>query len=138
MVCLYCAHPTQVINSRLQKKNNQVWRRRKCLSCASIFTTHERIDLFTSLSVRHLGRYKPFSRDKLLISLHASLKHRKTALSDAAALTDTVITKLQPHIKNGSLENDMLLTVVFQTLKQFDKAASTYYRAYHPLVAGTS
>lgn len=132
MVCLYCSKDTGVINSRLQKKQNQVWRRRQCLSCGSIFTTLEKPDHATTLTVKTNTRYKPFVRDKLWLSIYDSLKHRKTALIDATALTDTVIAHIYSSTTSGSIDQEVLANVVQSILQRFDKAAATYYLAYHP------
>lgn len=135
MVCIYCSSPTGVVNSRLQKKANQVWRRRQCDSCGSIFTTHESVDLYTAIMVsKPTQPLEAFSRDKLFISIYDSLRHRKSALSDAEALTVTIITKLRGVLQNGVLNSDQLITVTNETLENFDKTAATVYRAYHPIV----
>lgn len=134
MVCLYCASSTQVTNSRLQKKLNQVWRRRRCLSCSTVYTTLEKIDYESALSVKSHNQYKPFSRDKLLLSIYDSLKHRKTALNDATALTDTVIAMLTQHISNACVGRGQIIDSTQLALKRFDKSAATYYAAYHPAV----
>ena len=132
MVCIYCQHETGVINSRHQKKLNQVWRRRQCQSCKSVFTTLEAASLLTSLSVEYKNSYKPFLRDKLFMSVYDSLKHRKTALNDATALTDTIISKLYAHVDTGRLQSRQIINVAHNVLKRFDKAAAIYYEAYHP------
>lgn len=132
MVCLYCANQTAVANSRLQKKSNHIWRRRKCLHCRAVFTTIEAPDLQTGLSVYHQNSYKPFYRDKLFISIYESLKHRKAALTDATALTDTVLLHLQPVI-NGTVDRDRIVSTVLGVLQRFDKVAATHYGAYHAL-----
>ncbi len=131
MVCIYCRYETKVTNSRHNKKLNFVWRRRQCLSCGSVFTTLEKPDLYSSLSVNQQSLYQPFSRDKLFISLYDSIKHRKSALTDSTALTDTVISKLNTKIQNACLTPEQIAKTAYAVLKQFDKAAATYYAAYH-------
>jgi len=133
MVCIYCGQGTSVSNSRLQKKRNQVWRRRHCKTCASDFTTLEKPDFLTALSVHHNNAYKAFSRDKLFLGIHDSLKHRKTALSDATALTDTIIGLLYPKIKDSSIDVAQVVMATSQTLHRFDKSAASHYDAYHPV-----
>ena len=132
MVCIYCQHDTNVINSRLQKKLNQVWRRRRCQNCNSVFTTLETINFQTVLAVAHKNAYKPFLRDKLLLSIHESLKHRKSALSDATAVTDTIISKLYANVIDGHIDRQQIIQTTGVVLKRFDKAAATHYQAYHP------
>lgn len=136
MICIYCKGDTRVVNSRLQKRLNQVWRRRQCLNCNAVFSSRERIDFATSLLVRHNGHggvRGQFTRDTLFISIYQCLNHRKDAISEATALTATVISKLLPKIKHASIERDTLVKTTAEVLKRYDKAAYTLYLAYHPL-----
>lgn len=133
MVCIYCGHETQVINSRPQKRTNQIWRRRKCQRCAAVFTTNERVDTESSLRVQNHGVLEPFSRDKLLIDIYDSLRHRKTALRDASALTQTVWSQLQGPIDEGLLDREEIIKTTSAVLRRFDKAAASHYLAFHPL-----
>jgi transcriptional regulator NrdR family protein len=133
MVCMYCAGPTAVVNSRAQRRANHIWRRRKCLACGSIFTTEERPQLAGSLAVQHpSGALQAFSRDQLFVSVHDSCKHRATALEDAAALTDTILNLLRPLIKNGCVNRADIVTTSHDVLRRFDHTAATVYAAYHP------
>jgi transcriptional repressor NrdR len=132
MVCIYCGGDTQVTNSRLQKKSNQVWRRRKCQACQGLFTSIEAANLPSSLLFKrdeeHLG---PFQRDILLISIYESCRHRKQAVEAATALTDTVLGKLRHKVKDASLKRQDVIKVTADVLKHYDKAAYTSYLAYH-------
>ena len=133
MVCILCGSKTQVINSRPQKRLNQVWRRRQCLSCQTVFTSEESVNYGASwvIKVKNSG-LQPFSRDKLFLSLYNSCRHRPTALSDASALTDTVVKRLLDVVdQNGGLEDSAIARTVQVALNRFDKAASSHYAAYH-------
>ena len=132
MVCIYCHGETRVINSRPQKRLNRVWRRRTCYVCGVTFTSVEAVDLSGSVTVRHLKALQPFQRDKLLMSIYDSLKHRKTALSDATGLTDTVISKLYPLMQQAVLQKIDIIQTTTLVLQRFDKPAATYYQAFHP------
>jgi transcriptional repressor NrdR len=132
MVCIYCGEKTEIINSRPQHRSNNVWRRRQCNSCKSIFTTAESVDYATAWTVRSLsGRYEPFSRDKLFISIFESCKHRKRPLNDATDLTQTVIKKLLSEVKDGSMRAPDISRVTQVVLNRFDQAASVYYQSFH-------
>lgn len=131
MVCIYCSHDTQVINSRHQKRLNQVWRRRKCLSCGAVFTTNESVDLSGVLRVRKSTALEPFSRDILLLSVYESLKHRKSALQDAGALTSTIVAALHPLAEDTVLDRDVITTVTSSVLERFDRLAASHYAAFH-------
>lgn len=133
MVCIYCGHDTQVINSRPQKRMNSIWRRRRCKGCQAVFTTTEAPDLLLSWRLQKHSNLEPFSRDNLFVSVYDSLRHRKTALEDASGLTDTIISKCLPHIQNAMLTRDILVKHATATLKHFDSVAATHYAAFHPL-----
>lgn len=134
MVCIYCGSSTQVTNSRLQRRVNQAWRRRQCTVCHNTFTTHEIVEFGTSIAVRRSEReLTPFSRDELFISIYESCKHRPAALSNAAALTQTVIGLLRAHIVEGVLDRDVIAAVTAAALERFDPTVGTMYKAYHPL-----
>lgn len=132
MVCIYCSSTTAVINSRPQKKLNKVWRRRRCEVCQAVFSTIEATDLAGSILVRRKTQMQPFSRDKLLLSVYGSLLHRKTAVTDASGLTDTIVGRLMPLVKDASIEAPEIIKVTSEVLKRFDRVAATHYQAFHP------
>jgi transcriptional repressor NrdR len=132
MVCIYCGGETKVTNSRPQKRLNRVWRRRACLNCGSIFSSTEAVDLTGSIRVLSQKRLEAFQRDRLLLSIHDSLKHRKTAISDATGLTDTVIAQLYPLMRDSVVEKAGIASITLEILKRFDKTAATHYSAFHP------
>lgn len=135
MVCVYCGGSSNVINSRLQKRTNSTWRRRKCLMCGAIFTTIESSAYETTLMVRYTQSHNiPFKRDQLLISIYDACRHRATAVDDATALTKTILSKIENHQNTpGVIERDTLVALAAEVLRLFDLPAYTYYRAYHPL-----
>lgn len=132
MVCVYCAHDTRVVNSRPQKRLNRVWRRRTCTNCGATFTSTEAVDLSGSITIRNKKQLQAFQRDKLFMSIYDSLKHRKTALSDATGLTDTIVSQLYPLMTDAVLEKAAITEVTSVVLLRFDKVAATHYQAFHP------
>lgn len=133
MVCIYCHGELSVANSRPQRRRNQVWRRRKCSQCGAIFTSIESIDLAGSLLVSSQHGLRPFSRDKLFVSIYDSCRHRSEAIDDANDLTDTIIAKLVGHTQSAQLNADDIAKVAIDILQRFDKAASVQYAAFHPI-----
>lgn len=75
----------------------------------------------------------PFLRDMLFLSLYDACRHRSTAITDASALTDTVIGKLLAgqHVKDGTVQRDDISTCCKQVLAAFDTTAATHYAAFH-------
>ena len=132
MVCIYCGHDTQVLNSRLRKKANQIWRRRKCIVCQNVFSSLEEVDWGQAVRMERRGHLEPFSRDQLFLSLYEACRHRKTARNDATGLTETVLSRLWPHIDQASLTRERVISTTIEVLKRFDRAAASSYKAYHP------
>ena len=132
MVCIYCGGKTKVANSRSSIKTGSTWRRRRCLGCSAVMTTRERVDLEDALRIKTTsGRLQPFLRDKLLVSVHLSLSHRKTALSDSTELTDTIIGTLAGLHTDGVIDITALTDEAASTLARFDNAAGVYYKAHY-------
>ena len=132
MNCVYCGGETQVINSRLQKRLNQVWRRRKCLACGAIFSTHESAVYATTWRVQNSdGTMTPFDPHTLFLSLYKSLGHRPNATTDASALTDTIIAQLRTKDTTGLIDASEIIATTRRTLDNFDKVASVHYVAFH-------
>ena len=76
-------------------------------------------------------RLEPFSRDKLFLSLYDSVGHRPAAISDATALTSSVINRLRPHMSKGAVARSVIAQVALVVLNRFDKVASVHYAARH-------
>ena len=132
MVCIYCGSKTQVINSRHQRRANQTWRRRECTNCQAIFTTEEQAKLSEHWLVEHKnGKFQPFNRDILFLSLYESVKHRKKAVKEASELTNTVTNKLSNAITDGKVSTESISQICLVVLNRFDKAAATSYEAFH-------
>lgn len=135
MVCLYCGHDTQVTNSRLQKRNNHIWRRRTCSACGGIFTTSEQPVLETTLLVTRTqtgGKATAFNRDKLFITIYESCRHRPNSVQDAAYVTDAVIGHILGSQTDGAIDRDDIVRITNKTLKRLDAVAAIMYAAYHP------
>jgi transcriptional regulator NrdR family protein len=134
MVCYYCGSTTSVTNSRPQKRANRVWRRRQCDNCKNIVTTLEAVDYTASISFRTAnGALQPFSRDILFVSVLDSLRHRKSAIDDATALTDAILARLSDCMNtHGAVVRDELAISTQKTLERFDPVAGTHYKAFHP------
>jgi transcriptional regulator NrdR family protein len=92
------------------------------------------IDLSSCLVVSdNSGKIEPFSRDKLLISLNDSLRHRKSHVYDSSELTDTVINKVLHLISSATITRDELVGVITEILDNFDHAAAVQFAAFHPV-----
>ncbi len=133
MKCIYCGSALSVSNSRLQKKANNVWRRRNCGDCGAVFTTTEQIDLSKSLIYKSKTGFRPFSEAKLLGSIKETFRHRGNPHEDARSLTDTVIARVIDQIKGPQVTRHQIISTTLTALNRFDKVASAQYGALHPL-----
>lgn len=137
MVCLQCSSETQVINSRPQKRTNQVWRRRRCILCDSVFSTQEVPDYSKSIVVgdpanaTRRQQLAAFERDKLLVSIYKSLTHRSDPLRDAGGLCATIITKVAATAHNGVVDRQIIIQTTIVALTRFDTLAAQHYQAMH-------
>ncbi len=132
MVCTFCNSETKVINSRHQKKANATWRRRLCNTCTEAYTTTETYDLHGLILVatKDKTNLEDFLRDKLFLSIHTVLLHRKTAISDATSLTDTVIQLILAQ-KKHIVPKSVIAQTIFEVLDRFDHLSALQYRALH-------
>lgn len=132
MVCIYCGGITQVKNSRHQKRNNQIWRRRQCFKCLATFTTHESIDLASNLSVEINGAPRPFVADKLFTEVLLALQDRKDCYIAAREVTSTVVQKLLKLRGAPVFAASQISLLTAQVLKRLDRRAWLRYISEHP------
>jgi transcriptional repressor NrdR len=123
---------TRVTNSRLQKRSNQVWRRRHCEACGAVFTTHESIDLSQALLVDSGASISPFLPDLLYTELLLAMQDRKDAYVAAREVTSTVIQKLLKHSDKPLFTPKIISKTTADVLKRFDKRSYLRYSAEHP------
>lgn len=92
------------------------------------------MDLSSAVLVISPASKKPtvFSRDKLFISIYASMKHRSSAIKDAEQIASTVIAQLRPSFSAGQVTTAKIAQTAYKVLKRFDTPASTQYKAFHP------
>lgn len=132
MVCLYCGNKTRVTNSRLQRRSNQVWRRRQCKACKAVFTTLEAINLPTTLIVDSGSRSEPFLPDKLYTELLLALQDRKDCYEAAREVTNTTIKELLKLPDKPLYRPEQISFVAGGVLKRLDRRAYLRYAAEHP------
>jgi transcriptional repressor NrdR len=132
MVCPYCHHDTSVENSRLQKRSNQVWRRRQCKACKAVFTTHEAIDLSSTLLVHRSGSTQPFIADLLFTDILLALQDRKDCYLAARETTHTTIKILLKNPNKPLFEAKQISAAASVVLKKLDKRAYLRFVSEHP------
>ncbi len=129
MVCIYCSENTRVVNSRPQKTLNSTWRRRQCQKCQAIFTSVEKTDYASSLRVRHTEALEPFLEEKLLFSIHESLKHLQRPAETAKELLQTIVSLLLRQAKDACIDRADIIQTTTDVLGRFDAVAGMHYQA---------
>jgi len=132
MVCSVCGGRTEVINSRQQKRSNQVWRRRRCLDCLRVFTTHEMTDLSPQFSVSKKDKEEPFLTDKLFTEVLLALQDRKDCYRDAREATATITKHLLAKADGVVIPAPAISRVTAQVLKRLDRRAWLRFISEHP------
>jgi transcriptional repressor NrdR len=94
MNCPTCgAEETKVVDSRVAEERAAIRRRRQCLSCATRFTTYERVDHLPLNVIKSHGGSEPFDRGKVVAGLLAATKGRgveQATLDDLAVRVEDV------------------------------------------------
>lgn len=137
MICINCFSPlTKVVNSRPNKKQPLIWRRRRCTQCGTIFTTLERPSLAHTRSVHTPSGEQPFNLGKLIISLSEAFMHdpvqRETAVLELAYTIE-----MQLATETEIMTPDDIAAIAHQVLKRYDELAAVQYAAKHQLITST-
>jgi transcriptional repressor NrdR len=132
MVCIYCGSETKVGNSRWQKRNNQVWRRRQCKKCKAVFTTHEAVDLSSTLLVQVNGSPKPFVSDILFTEILLAMQDRKDCYLAAREATATIVSKLLKLPGKPLFSTTQISLISADVLKKLDKRSYERFSIEHP------
>jgi transcriptional repressor NrdR len=136
MFCINCFYPTtSVTNSRANKKQPIVWRRRHCSQCSTTFTTKERPALSENKKVHRAGgATEEFNLGKLVLSIAKAFAHSPhDAEYSTLWLAQTVENTLSTEREN--ITADDLEVTVHQVLKNFDELAAVQYAAQHHLIS---
>jgi len=132
MNCPYCNNDTSVVNSRLQKRSNQVWRRRRCKACGAVFTTLEAVDLPKMLIVDSGGHSGTFLPDKLYTDVLLALQDRKDCYEAAREVTYTVTQELLKLPDKPLFKPEQISRAAGGVLAKLDRRAYLRYAAEHP------
>lgn len=138
MFCINCFNPsTSVANSRPNKKQPLVWRRRRCPACDTAFTTHERPSLADNKPVLlPNGAQETFNLGKLIISISKAFAHLpKEAAYSSLWLAQTVEDILSSQRETITPED--IEATTHEVLGRFDELAAVQYAAQHHMITTT-
>ena len=126
MRCPYCdaeKDNLKVIDSRTCEGGRAIRRRRECLSCEKRFTTYERIEDFTRLTVvKKDGRRVPFDRQKIAASLERAC-HKRPIPEEVLARVVEEVEEETFRRHDREAESDFIGRLVGEKLKALDQVA---------------
>lgn len=121
MRCPECGEPeSRVVDSR--PSADAIRRRRECPTCATRWTTHERIEKRLPWIVKKDGRREPFARDKVLHGLALACRKRPI---DAGQLEDMVrkVENALEQSREPEVPSAVVGAAVMQVLAETDEVA---------------
>lgn len=131
MECPYCRREvTIVLNSRPTRQNSQIWRRRQCLNCKAIYTTHERVDLSNLIVIKKSGKTEMFSQGKLYAGIYRSTISQT---KNRGKLVDKVTQEVEREIlflKTKRVFSEQIGNIVIRILKKHNTGAFLRFLAY--------
>lgn len=120
MNCPFCRKAlTEVVNSRATKSNTQIWRRRRCINCEEVFTTHELVDLSHIVVIKKSGNKQAYNRSKLYSGIFyasqaSKIKNREIFVDGATSLVESRLL----YLKKKEISSEEIADLVLSILKQ--------------------
>jgi transcriptional regulator NrdR family protein len=97
----------------------------------AVFTTRERVDMPVSFRFETaFGTLEPFSEDRIYLDVYESLRHRADAVSEARAITHTIIASIQAR-KRLLISREDLLTIASKVIQRYDRSAYVRFVSMH-------
>lgn len=122
MECPFCqTEDTKVIDSRLSE-NNEVRRRRECVSCFERFTTYESIELSLPRLIKRDGSRVQFREEKLRAGLLRALEKRPIGIEKIDSAVQHILYRLRASGED-EIETRILGEWVMAELKAMDEVA---------------
>ncbi len=122
MFCPTCrASETKVVDSRLAEEGSSIRRRRQCLTCASRFTTYERVDEVPLVVVKSNGLHMAFDRSKIESGVIAASKGRAVSVEQIQQLATAV--EDEARLLGGEVTTAQIGLAVLERLRSVDEVA---------------
>jgi len=119
MRCPQCGErETRVVDSRDLDDSATIRRRRECSSCATRFTTYERLEPQLIVRKRN-GRLEPFSTAKLAVGISAALADRPVSGSAIERLAEEVEASLRA--RGSQVTSEDIGLEVLERLRSLDE-----------------
>lgn len=135
MKCPECGYEdSKVIDSR--PVENNIRRRRECLSCKCRFTTYEMVETIPLMVVKKDNTIEPFDRDKLINRLARATVKRPVQIEDLEKMVEDIVQELKNQFRR-EVSSDEIGELVLRRLKDIDKVAyirfASVYRDFNDI-----
>lgn len=123
MKCPYCNHlENKVVDSRLNKENTIIRRRRSCEACGQRFTTYERLEVMMPMLIKKDGRREAYDRYKVVAGLKKACEKRPVSIADIDEFVDELERNLQ-DIGEREVETRWIGERMMEGLAKLDEVA---------------
>jgi transcriptional repressor NrdR len=119
----------KVVDSRTTDDGGAVRRRRQCLSCATRFTTFERLEEAPLVVVKSSGDEVAFDRGKIVAGVEAAAKGRPVS----AATIDDLATEVEDRVRlEGTVvTSERIGRAVLEALARLDGVAALRFASVY-------
>ena len=123
MKCPFCGKlNTRVVDSRPDKIDFQVRRRRECRKCSRRFTTHEKFVQVPIIIVKKDGRREDFNREKVLSGIKKACEKRAISINLIEDTVDTIERDLR-ETNEREIPAKLVGEKIIKALKKIDDVA---------------
>jgi len=135
MKCPFCDSDQLIVtNSRPTNNEMEIWRRRKCLRCGGLLTTHEKIDLSYIVVIKRSGKRVKYNRAKLYSSIYQAISAtKKMDRGTAGDLSEKVLQDIEKSIlslKSKELTSEDIFKITVKALNEGYPDSCLRYIAY--------
>jgi len=113
---------TRVVDSRPDKVDFQVRRRRECRKCSKRFTTHEKFVQVPIIIIKKDGRREDFNREKVLTGIKKACEKRAISINLIEETVDTIERDLRETIER-EIPAKLVGEKIIKALKEIDDVA---------------
>jgi len=123
MKCPFCGKlNTRVVDSRPDKVDFQVRRRRECRKCSKRFSTHEKFVQVPIIIIKKDGRREDFNREKVLTGIKKACEKRAISINLIEETVDTIERDLRETIER-EIPAKLVGEKIIKALKEIDDVA---------------
>jgi transcriptional repressor NrdR len=120
----------KVIDSRQADDGQSIRRRRQCESCATRFTTFERVEATPLVVVKRSGFREPFDQEKIAAGVRSAAKARPVTPGDVEALATAVEEEIRLE-SGGEVTSERVGRAVLERLYELDAVAAVRFASVY-------